>query len=158
MNSILVGNNAKIVYKLVLEFLNTWKNIEVDKDFTENHFKYLRKHYTDQKASSANIDSLNHIYTLARIIKDYGVIPIFSKDKLKEKIIDEYNKRLTSEEAESSLSMGFSQEVYIEGYSIGIENFIRYREIIVCEKNVFGFKNMVIIYKAELDRAINEHS
>lgn len=139
------GNNAKIVFKLIFEFyvLKDGFSAEDFKDYP--YSKVVMDHFSRLQEKHPEMEALHYLYTLRSVVEKYILIPGFSEEGVFNRICDDYNRKLTAEEARNNVGL-FPEQYCREGYWIGMEDFIDYRKALTTEKNVFGFKNMLKIY------------
>ncbi len=104
-NFVLVGENTDKVFNLIMEFINVKEVLK-----------------TEKKLNKRSVAGLHHLYTLARIVKDFIVSPGFDENQIKKALLSAYNQE------------------------DGVANFIEYYEILKKEKE-FGFKNLNQIIK-----------
>lgn len=139
------GRNPQGVFNMIFEFDELRRNYALD-DF-ENVIlsRAVTNYYKDMKREHPPFDALSYLFILRRIIVDYILIPDFDKETVFNKIHEDYNRRLTEEEARNRVGL-FPDPCCKPGYWIGLEDFIEYRETLEIEKNIFGYMNMMNIY------------
>jgi len=141
----LYGSNAKIVFNLIFEFYTLKDNYSAE-DFKDYAYsKGMTGYFREQKYNYPDIEALSYLYTLRSIVEHYILIPDFSEEVVFNRICDDYNRKLTAEEARNNEGL-FPEQYCREGYWIGMEDFIDYRKALTMEKELFGFKNMLKIY------------
>lgn len=104
-NFVLVGENTNKVYDLIMEFINNKEVLT-----------------TEKKLNKRSVSGLHHLYTLARIAKDFIFSQNFDDNQIKNALLSAYNQE------------------------DGVANFIEYYETLKKEKEL-GFKNLNQIIK-----------
>ena len=139
------GRNPQNVFKLIFEFDELRKNYAIEDFANVKLSEIVTNYYRDLKSKYPSSDALWYLMMIRIIVVDYILIPDFNKETVFNKIHDDYNRKLTVDEARERVGL-FPDPCCKPGYWIGLEDFIEYRETLEIEKNIFGYMNMMNIY------------
>lgn len=149
------GQNQQIVYDLILEFQSKMESLIIEDEDKKNLSKNVMDYFKSvSKDSDSGMDALFYITQLRIIVTKYILASNFTREILIELISNDYCKRIYTDE--EYFIYGIPFEVDNEsGYWSGIIDFMDYKKTLITEKDIFGFKNLAIVYEKERGRLLN---
>ena len=147
-----VSENQQIVYDLIMEFHNIRNNLIIDDEYLANYSGYVMNHIKSAaKNTGSGLNALSYLFQLREIVSTFILINNFSEAILIELISKNYFKRIYTQQ--DFFVYGIPYEEHKDtGYWIGIEDFIDYKNALITERDIFGFKNLAIIYEKDRKR------
>lgn len=141
--------NQQIVFDLIMDFVENKDNIIVDeeyeKKYSENLVRYFQRDYYNPDASW---EAFRYIFRLRLIASKFILFENFGAKILIAQILKEYSNSIYSEP--EFLTYGIPYEQYKEtGYCLGVLDFLNYKKALITEKDIFGYKNLVIACEIE---------
>lgn len=145
------GQNQQIVFDLIMEFVNNKDNLIIEEEYRKNFIEYVMK-YLSKELSRLDVGmrALIYIVRLRGIASDYILLDDFSEDILIAKISEKYFKKIYSKTDFFNYNIPY-EDYKKSGYNVGIQEFIELKNALITERDVFGYKNLLLACEIEIE-------
>ena len=145
------GQNQQIVFDLIMEFVENKDNLIIEEEYRKNFIEYMME-YLRKELSILDVEmrTLIYIFRLRGIASDYILLDDFSEEILIAKISEKYFKKIYSKSDFLNLNIPY-EDYKKSGYNVGIREFIELKNALITERDVFGYKNLLIACEIEIE-------
>ena len=145
------GQNQQIVFDLIMEFVENKDNLIIEEEYRKNFIEYMME-YLRKELSILDVEmrTLIYIFRLRGIASNYILLDDFSEDILIAKISEKYFKKIYSKTDFFNYNIPY-EDYKKSGYNVGIQEFIELKNALITERDVFGYKNLLIACEIEIE-------
>lgn len=143
------AQNQQIVFDLIMDFVKNKDNLIVEEEYRNNFTEYVMK-YLSKELSMVDVGmrALIYIFRLRSIASNFILLGDFSEEVLIVKISEKYFTKIYSETDFIDHNIPYEDHKK-SGYNVGIEEFITLKKDLITERDIFGYKNLVIACEIE---------